>query len=194
MTAPAARDYLADDYDQQGEGYPREYERACRDFAVHLRALPDDDPRMMRLARLIKPFLDDETRLGGTLYPDGDAVRFMDKFTPPTESERREDYLHQLLSRLTIDYRRWLACIARDGANAGWTLETGRPEVDVCLDHFEEEPTSTPPEFESWDDFVTRSLPSQVRQMCHARTKKANAARLLSDAPKVKLGAELSPR
>lgn len=52
-----------------------------------------------------------------------------------------------------------------------------------------EPPTTAAPMFASWEDFLTRATGTQVRQMCHARTKKANAARLFSAAPERKLTA-----
>lgn len=55
--------------------------------------------------------------------------------------------------------------------------------------HREASPTTVAPKYTSWDDFLTRATGTEVRQMCHARTKKANAERLLSAAPERSLTA-----
>lgn len=58
-----------------------------------------------------------------------------------------------------------------------------------CTVHAEHAGTLTPPRFASWADFLARTPPSDIRHMCAKRTKKANAERLLSPAPEVRVTA-----
>ena len=127
-----ARDYLADDFDQQAADSPPEPARGYRDFADYLRALPAAGGRMAELGELLRPFLEDDPRLGGTLYPDGDAVRFMDSLVPDGDPEICDEYLDEFLGHLRADHRRWLAHVAARGIDAEWTLEKGRPGCS-CL-------------------------------------------------------------
>jgi hypothetical protein len=95
------------------------------------------------LSELLQPFLANDLRLDGTLYPDGDAIRFMDSVVPDEDPELCKQYLDEFLDNLRADHRRWSAHVAAHGADAAWTLETGRPEPDVCLAPFERRfPTS----------------------------------------------------
>jgi hypothetical protein len=73
-----ARDYLADDFDEQAEDSPSGHAQDCHAFADYLCALPADDSRVAELSELLHPFLADDLRLDGTLYPDGNAIRFID--------------------------------------------------------------------------------------------------------------------
>ncbi|MDQ2873546.1 MAG: hypothetical protein M3Y33_01415 [Actinomycetota bacterium] len=175
--------YLADDFDEQAEGSPPEHAQDYRAFADYLRALPAAGVRAAELGELLRPFLADDPRPGGTLYPDGDAIRFMDSFVPDGDPEVCEQYLDEFLDHLRADHRRWSAHVAVHGADAAWTLETGRPEADVRLLHFETQPTSAPPRYESWEHYLASTTPAERRAMCAPRTKKANAARLMSAAP-----------
>jgi hypothetical protein len=182
-----ARDYLADDFDQQAMDSPPGHAQGYRDFADYLRALPAADDRMAELGELLRPFLENDPRLGGTLYPDGDAIRFMDSLVPDGDPEVCDEYLDEFLGHLRADRRRWLAHVAARGADAEWTLETGRPEVDVCLAHFETTPTTVPPRYADWEDYLAATTTAERRAMCRTRTKKANAPRLMSEAPERRL-------
>jgi hypothetical protein len=189
-TRTEARDYLADDFDEQALDSPSESAQGYYDFADYLRALPAVDSRMAELSELLRPFLENDQRLGGTLYPDGDAIRFMDSVVPKADPEVCEEYLDEFLGHLRVDHRRWMVHVAERGANAEWTLETGRPEVDVCLAHFETAPTTVPPQYESWEHYLAVTGPAERRAMCAARVKKANAPRLMSDAPERRVTAD----
>jgi hypothetical protein len=189
-TGTEARDYLADDFDEQAADSPPEHAQGYRDFADYLRALPADDGHVAELSELLRPFLEDDTRLGGTLYPDGDAIRFMDSLVPDADPEACGEYLDEFLGHLQADHRRWLAHVAARGADAEWTLETGRPEPGVCLAHFETAPTTAPPQYESWEHYLAATTPAERRAMCRTRTKKANAPRLMSEAPERRLTAD----
>lgn len=185
-----ARDYLADDFDEQAMDSPPEHAQGYRDFADYLRTLPAADDRIAELAVLLRSFHEeDEQRLGGSLYPDGDAIRFMDSLVPDGNPEVCEEYLDEFLDHLRTDHRRWLAHVAARGADAEWTLETGRPEVGVCLAHFETAPTTAPPRYRNWEHYLAATTPAERRAMCATRVKKANAPRLMSDAPERRLTA-----
>jgi hypothetical protein len=185
-----ARDYLADDFDEQAEDSPSEHAQDYHAFAGYLRALPADDGRVAELSELLHPFLADDPRLDGTLYPDGDAIRFMDSLVPGGDPEVCEEYFGEFLDHLRADHRRWSAHVAAHGADAAWTLKTGRPEVGVCLLHFETAPTTTPPRYESWEHYLASTTPAERRAMCATRTKKANARRLMSETPERRLTAD----
>jgi hypothetical protein len=185
-----ARDYLADDFDMQAEGSPAEHSQDYRAFAAYLRCLRADDDRVTMLGDLLRPFLEEDPGLDGTLYPDGDAIRFMDSVVPDADPELCGEYLDEFLGHLQADHRRWSAHVAEHGADAAWTLETGRPRVSVCMSHFEAQPTSTPPRWASWEHYLSSTTPAERRAMCAVRTKKANAARLMSPAPERRLTAD----
>lgn len=184
-----ARDYLADDFDAESEDHPPDDAQQYSDFADYLRAIPADDSRLDELAEYLRPFLDNEERIDGTLYPDGDAMRLMIEVTPGADGSAREEYLADFLHCLRADHRRWLQHVAEKGDAAQWRAETGRPQVSVCLAHLEAQPTTTPPRYESWEDYLAGTTPAERRAMCHVRTKKANAPRLMSEAPERKLTA-----
>jgi hypothetical protein len=139
-----ARDYLADDFDEQAMDSPPEYVQDYQYFADYLRALPAADGRLAELSELLRPFLANDPRLGGTLSPDGEAIRFMDSVVPDGDPGSCEEYFDEFLGNLRADHRRWSAHVAARGAAAAWTLETGWPEVNVCLPHFETTPTTAP--------------------------------------------------
>ena len=184
-----ARDYLADDFDEQAADSPAEHAHDYHVFAAYLRALPEADARVAELSELLHPFLANDPRLEGTLYPDGDAIRFMDSVVPDEDPELCEQYLDEFLGNLRADNRRWSAHVAAHGADAVWTLKTGRPEPDLCLAHFETTPTSTPPRYETWEHYLASTTTAERRAMCATRTKKANAPRLMSAAPARRLTA-----
>jgi len=142
------------------------------------------------LSELLHPFLADDPRLDGTLYPDGDAIRFMDSLVPDGDPEVCEEYFGEFLDHLRAGHRRWSAHVAAHGADAAWTFKTGRPEVGVCLLHFETAPTTTPPRYESWEHYLASTTPAERRAMCVTRTKKANARRLMSEVPERRLTAD----
>ena len=184
-----ARDYLADDFDAESQDSTPEYAQDYNDFAAYLRALPADDSRLAELAELLRPFLDHDQRLDGTLYPDGDAMRFMVSVEPGSDSEDHEEYFGGFLNHLRADHQRWLAHVAAHSTEAEWRAETGRPEVNACLAHFETSPATVPPRYESWEHYLTATTPAERRAMCATRTKKANAPRLMSPAPERRLTA-----
>ena len=139
---------------------------------------------------LLHPFLTDDPRLAGTLYPDGDAIHFMDSFAPGTDPKIYQDYLDKFLAHLRTDHRRWSAHVAERGVDASWTLQTGRPRVSTCLRHFETTPTSTPLRYTSWDHYLETTTPSERRAMCASRTQKANSRRLMSRAREQRVTAD----
>lgn len=86
---------LADDFNLQPEGYDPEDSESYWDFEDYLRALSGDDPRIVELDVMLRPFLDNDDRLDGPLYPDGDAMRFMDSRVPgDTASAMTPGLLH----------------------------------------------------------------------------------------------------
>lgn len=121
-----ARDYLADDFDEQAEDSPPEDAQDFHSFADYLRALPEADARVAELSEPLHPFLANDPRLGGTFYSDGDAIRFMESVVPDEDPERCEQYLDDFLANLRADHQRWSAHVAAHGGDAAWTLETGR--------------------------------------------------------------------
>jgi hypothetical protein len=82
-----ARDYLADDFDEQAADSPTGHAHDYHAFAAYLRALPEADARVAELSELLHPFLANDPRLEGTLYLDGDAIRFMDSVVPDEDLE-----------------------------------------------------------------------------------------------------------
>lgn len=114
MGGAAARDYLADDFDMQGGDFETEDADAYSAFADYIRSLPGDDPRMLELAVMLRPFFDNDDGLDGTLYPDGDAMRMMDREIPGW-IHSHEEYLGQFLSLLAIDFSRWTVHQAEQG-------------------------------------------------------------------------------
>jgi hypothetical protein len=68
----------------------------------------------------------------------------MDSVVPDGDPGSCEEYFDEFLGNLRADHRRWSAHVAARGAAAAWTLETGWPEVNVCLPHFETTPTTAP--------------------------------------------------
>jgi hypothetical protein len=56
--------------------------------------------------------------------------------------------------------------------------------------HFEPTPTTVSPRYESWEHYLASTTPTERRAMCRTRTKKANAPRLMSDAPERRLTAD----
>lgn len=185
-----ARDYLADDFHMQASDEATELGRDYSDFADWLRELPASDPLLGLLATSLAPFLDDEPRLGGTLYPLGEAIQFMDKSLPPREPADREWYLQRFVTRLERDHRRWRALLAEAGESARWTVESGVPEVTACLDHLDGIQPMGEPQYLSWSEYLTRVKPADARTFCTARIRKANAERLMSPAPERQLTAE----
>lgn len=186
MDGSAARDYLADDFDLQGLDYEPEEDIDYSAFANYLRSLSGGDPRMFELAVTLRPFLEDDEGLDGTLYPDGDAIRMMDRHIPG-DLLSHEDYLRTFMSLLAQDHRRWTAHRAQQGAQAVWTLESGRPVVDVCLRHVEVFGTSEPAMFADWPDYLTRTTLAERRKMCTGRTNRVNERIQVraSDEPRV---------
>ncbi len=164
-TGGEARDYLADDFEEQAAGSTAGNARGYRVFAEYLRGLPGADGRVAELSELLRPFLEDNPRVGGTLYPDGDAIRFMDSFVPGEGPADCEEYFDEFLVHLRTDHRRWLAHVAARGADAEWTLEKGRPSVGVCPLHLEKAPTTVPPLYESWAHYLTATTPAERRAM-----------------------------
>lgn len=185
----SARDYLGDDFDMQSADFEPESARDYCAFADYLRALPGNDPRMVELGVMLRPFLDNDPGLDGTLYPDGDATRFMDKCVPGDYGFSHDEYLDLFLAYLRRDYGRWTAHVAAHGDDAEWTLETGRPEVATCLAHIEAVATSKLPQYTDWEHYLSTSIPADRRKMCAARTHKANG-RIASEVPLRRLTAD----
>ncbi len=125
-----ARDYLADDIDAQGEEWDGEFATDYEALAEHLRGLPADDDVCENLEEWLSPFLNDSDKVEGTLYPDGDAMRFLVRHVPPDNPEHRYIYLQMFTDCAANDYCRWLAVVKRDGPTATWTVSAGRPDVE----------------------------------------------------------------
>lgn len=128
-SAAGARDYLADDFDAQGEDWDGEYAEDYVGFAAYLRSMPGDDDVCERLAAALKPFLDNDSRVDGALYPDGDAMRFMVRHVPPTDANERYTYAQMFTACAENDHARWVAAIAEQGGTAAWTVDGGRPSA-----------------------------------------------------------------
>ncbi len=173
MDGAVARDYLADDFDMQGEEYDPEDADAYSAFADYIRSLPDNDSRMLELTVMLRPFLEDDPGLDGTLYPDGDAMRMMDRQIPGDLFSHKE-YLNLFLALLARDYQRWTAHRAEYGDRASWTVASGRPDVDVCLHHVEVIGTTEPAVFADWVDYLARTPRAERLSMCAARTARVN--------------------
>ncbi len=126
-----ARDYLADDFNAQAND---EEDIAAQndyyDFEDWLREVSASNPLLDRLATYLAPFLDDDPRLGGTLYPLGEASFFQDFCVPPHEPAHRARYLEGFVNTLERDHQRWRPLEAEAGDNARWTSETGVPIVE----------------------------------------------------------------
>lgn len=121
-----SREYLADDFNAQVEGWGDNYEKWFEGLEGYIRELANDDSLTVRWAEYLAPFLDDDHGLDGTLYPFGEAVTFMDEEVP--EGDYRS-YLGLFTNLLQVDYSRWRAHQAAVGTEkAGWTLESGPPE------------------------------------------------------------------
>ena len=126
MTMSAnARDYLADDLGLESEDHP-DYEEWFEGLVGYLGQLSPDDELCVRLADCLQPFLDDDQRLDGTLYPNGSGFHFMETESPGGDFRR---YLDGLVTCLERDYQRWLIHVSRAGGRAEWRTETGPPEI-----------------------------------------------------------------
>jgi hypothetical protein len=125
--AEDARDYLADDIDAESEEWGEDYESAFEDLAEFLRDMDADDPLLARLAVVVAPFLENDDRLDGTLYPLGEGVTYEDE-TDPGEITPHA-YLEGLVAALERDHARWTAHVADVGDDAAWTMEFQPPEV-----------------------------------------------------------------
>jgi hypothetical protein len=133
-----ARDYVADDFEMQGEEWDGDYQAEYSALANHLRSLAVDDSVCKALADWLRPFVDNDDRIDGTLYPDGDAMRFMVGHVPPHDPEHRYIYLRMFADCAHNDWSRWQALIERDGDRARWTCESGRPSVEFDRPHDED--------------------------------------------------------
>jgi hypothetical protein len=120
-----ARDYLGDDLQMEAEEHPED-EEWYLELADWLRGLSVSDVICEQLAVVLAPFLDDDDRIDGAMYPAGQAVSYMD--SGPAGGDYRA-YIEQLLEGLTRDYQRWIEHVATTGDFAAWSLETGPPPV-----------------------------------------------------------------
>jgi len=175
-SASDARDYLADDFAQQADDLVAEgtcdpaMAEGYLAFEAWLRARPADDPRLARLAQLLRPFLDDDPRLDGTLYPDGDAIRFMDAYAPTTDPDVCSAYLDDLLAHLARDYRRWQQQIAAAGPSATWRLGQRPPDDPPVGDDSSAGPeASTRAEIEARLRDLTDEQADRIRQRLQPR-------------------------
>jgi hypothetical protein len=120
-----ARDYLGDDLEMEAEEHPGD-EEWYLGLAQWLRSLSIEDTICEQLAIVLAPFLDDDDRIDGTMYPLGQAVWYMD--SGPSGGDYRA-YVVEILKRLTWDHERWVEHVAAAGDFASWTLQTGPPHV-----------------------------------------------------------------
>lgn len=124
-TPAEARDYLADDIEALAEEWDGEYRAEYTALAEHLRSLADDDPVCENLQEWLTPFPTEDVRVEGTLYPDGDAMRFLVRYVPPDDPGHLHVHLLMLVDCAENDYMRWLAVMNRDGDAALWTVARG---------------------------------------------------------------------
>jgi hypothetical protein len=125
--AEDARDYLADDLDAEAEDWGEDYEDSFENLAEYLRDMDADDMLLARLAVVVAPFLANDDRLDGTLYPLGEGVTYEDETDPGEVSPRT--YLEGLVAALERDHARWTAHLERVGESATWTMDTQPPEI-----------------------------------------------------------------
>lgn len=66
------------------------------------------------------PFLDDDDRIDGLMYPQGAAVKFLEA----SWGGNHIVYLEGLIDPPAIDYQRWTEIYSRPSSNADWRLST----------------------------------------------------------------------
>lgn len=133
MSSPSpanARDYLADDLDAETEDHDEPDSSRYGEAAELLRSIDATDPLCTRLAYAIEPYLSDDARVDGTLYPGGRGMRFLIDVTPPLTEQRQRLWLHDLVLGLEADRRHWSAIAAEAGDAARW-LDWNGPTIEV---------------------------------------------------------------
>jgi hypothetical protein len=123
--AAEARDFVADwlhDEEAEDEAAQAWYWR----LAEHVGTLPPDDPRLVTAARAIAPLLaDDEERIEAVIYPQGEAVQFVDRMGTPDDLDL---YFAGFVQALLADCAMWGAIERTYGPDARWPA-TGAPNL-----------------------------------------------------------------
>ena len=126
MASPsAARDYISDDLSIEAEEHPED-EEWFDGLVLFVDSLKFDDNICVRLAVCLEPFLEDDDRLDGTLYPAGKGFEFLEE---ADRSGDFRDYLEGLVEALENDHRRWLTHVAEAGVDAQWRIDIGPPQL-----------------------------------------------------------------
>ena len=100
MSSPSpeeARNYLADDLDAETEDHDEPDSSRYGEVADLLRSFDSVDPLCARIANAIEPYLSDDSRVEGTLYPGGKGMRFLDHAPPPPTGQLQRLWLHDLV-------------------------------------------------------------------------------------------------
>jgi hypothetical protein len=112
-----ARGYLADylyDEDIHGE----ESQDWFAELGNYVEELLPDDPLILKAATYLQPFLDDDERIECAMYPNGEAVKYIDQGW----GGDLRSYLAGLLNAMGHDHARWEAIVAERGQAARWIL------------------------------------------------------------------------
>ncbi|GAA0639401.1 hypothetical protein GCM10010174_71860 [Kutzneria viridogrisea] len=83
----------------------------------HVHALPLTHPHVRAAARYLRPFLDDDERIGALIYPDGKAIQYIERHEPGGDFD---DYLTGFLDAVAIDWRAWRDLEEHFGTHARW--------------------------------------------------------------------------
>ena len=111
----AAQGYLSD-YLSEEDLCQEEAQGWFGELGEFVSALAIDDSLLERVALYLSPFLDDDDRIDGLMYPQGAAVTFL-------EVSWGGDfgiYLEGFIDALAIDHERWMEMCAKNGSNAEW--------------------------------------------------------------------------
>ena len=121
MNLRGALEYLADDLGIEGENHEG-YEQCFEQLADFTRSLKESDELAVGLAKCLDPFLIDDDRLGGALYPQGKAFEFLEIVPPGGVGEEcLREYLGLFSFALHLDFERWNAHIEEVGEEvANW--------------------------------------------------------------------------
>jgi len=113
--------YLSDEILSESELHEEEGDwfGELAEFVGHL---PLSDELASRLTEYLTPFLDDDDRLDGTMYPTGAAFEY---FESAAAGGVMRDYLIGFTDALQTDYLRWTAFQAEVGPEyAEWRLNS----------------------------------------------------------------------
>jgi hypothetical protein len=113
-----ARGYLGD-YLGDEEWFGGESRDWFLALDAYVQALPLDDPRIVEAAEYLQPFLDDDDRIDGLMYPVGAAVHHIEDSGWGGDHDR---YLTGFVAALGEDWRRWQQMVTEKGDAAEWRM------------------------------------------------------------------------